>query len=96
MPNINKELHDLLAEARAIRLAMVHGAISYEDAKKRINYSLEKLNIAGANIAKKYGVKYKKITFQTLGKNLFVTEIKDKNEAKMAKKTGVSVTKKPF
>lgn len=96
MPSINKELHDLLAEARAIRIALLHGAISYEDAKKRINYSLEKLNIAGANIAKKYGVKYKKITFQTLGENLFVAEIKDKDDVKIAKKTGVSVTKKPF
>ena len=96
MPNINRELHDLLAEARAIRFALVHGAISYEDAKQRINSSLEKLNIVGAGIAKKYGVKYKKITFQTIGKNLFVAKTKGKFEAKKGKKGVISVTKKPF
>ena len=69
MPNINKELHDLFAEARAIRLALEHKSISYDEAQQRVKPLLSKLNMVGASIAKKYGVKYKKITFENLGRN---------------------------
>lgn len=67
MLHINKELHELLAEARAIRFALEHNAISYDGATKRVKPLLDKLNAAGASIAKKYGMKYRKITFENLG-----------------------------
>lgn len=63
---INKELHDILAQSKAIRLALEHRAISYEEAQQRVKPLLEKLNAAGAKIAKKYGMKYKKITLRSL------------------------------
>ncbi len=63
------ELNKLLAEARAIHLAMRCNAISYEDAKKRVESNLAKLNIAGQLIAKKYGRKHRRITFENLGSN---------------------------
>jgi len=69
MQNTSKKLDELLAEARAIRFAMEHKALSYMDAKKRVELILERLNEAGKCIAKKYGVKHRKITFKNLGTN---------------------------
>lgn len=63
------ELYELLAEARAIHFAMRCKAISYEEAKRRVESILTKLNIAGERIAKKYGRKHRKITFENLGTN---------------------------
>ncbi len=65
----DKTLTELLAEARAIRFALECKTISYTEAKNRVKPLLEKLNKAGIRIAKKYGVKYKKVTFQNLGSN---------------------------
>lgn len=70
MDDINKDLRELLAEARAIHLAASHNAISYEEAKKRVEATLKRLNEEGERIAKKFGVKHRKITFQNLGVNL--------------------------
>lgn len=67
---IDKELTEILAEARAIHFAMRHKAITYEEAKKCVEPMLERLNKAGEQIAQKYGIKYKKITFQNLGTNI--------------------------
>lgn len=64
------ELHNILAEARAIHFAMEHNAIGYKEAKKRIVPMLKKLNKTGIRIAQKYGVKYQPITFQNLGENI--------------------------
>lgn len=62
-----KNLNELLAEAKAIRFAMENKALSYKEAKKRVKLILEKVNEAGKRIAKKYGVKHRKITFENLG-----------------------------
>lgn len=67
---IDNKLTEILAEARAIHFAMRHKTITYDEAKKRVEPLLEKLNKAGAIIARKYGIKYRKITFQNLGENL--------------------------
>ncbi len=67
MQNTSKKLDELLAEARAIRFAMEHKALSYKEAKKRVELILEKVNEAGERIAKKYGVKHRRITFKNLG-----------------------------
>ncbi|MDE2588355.1 MAG: hypothetical protein KGL95_01645 [Patescibacteria group bacterium] len=65
----DKSLTNLLAQARALHFAMFHNAISQEDAQKKIQPMLQKLNQAGEQIAKKYKRKYIPITFQDLGKN---------------------------
>ena len=70
MRNLDNELTNILAEARGIHLAMIYKAISYTEAQKRVQPLLARLNKAGIQIARKYGVKYKKITFQNLGENL--------------------------
>lgn len=67
---IDNELTEILAQARGLHFAMRHKAITYEEAKKRVEPMLERLNKAGKQIAMKYGMKYKKITFQNLGENL--------------------------
>lgn len=63
----DKKPNELLAEARAIHFAMRHNAISEEDAKKRTEPMLAKLNKVGGQIAGKYAIKYRNITFQDLG-----------------------------
>lgn len=65
----DKSLRELLAEARAIRLATEQGAINYDEAKERVKATLEKVNVVGERIAKKYGRKHRKITFENLGRN---------------------------
>lgn len=67
MTNIAKE-H--LAEARSIHLAMSMGAITYNEAKRLTKPLLEKVNLVAMTIAKKYGIKPAKITFQDLGRNI--------------------------
>ncbi len=67
---LDEELTEILAEARAIHFAMRNGALSYDEAKKRVEPMIERLNKAGKSIAKKYGRTYKKITFQNLGENI--------------------------
>lgn len=64
--SINNRLDLLLAEARAIRLAMTHGALSYPDAQKRVEPLLKQVNRVGEKIAETYGRKYKKIRFSDL------------------------------
>jgi hypothetical protein len=59
---------ELLAEARAIHLAMRHGALSYDEAKRRVASVLEGLNRIYAERAKKYSVKHRPIRFQDLGR----------------------------
>ena len=62
----NSHLHDVLAQARALRYAVIHKAISYEDAKKKSETFLKIANNAGEKIAKKYRMKYRKIRFSDL------------------------------
>lgn len=62
----NHNLDSMLAEARAIRLALIHGAISYSDAKKKVEPLLKKANRLNKEIAKKYGRKYRRINFTDL------------------------------
>lgn len=69
MYGTDKSLRELLAEARAIRLSTEQGAINYDEAKERVKATLEKVNVVGERIAKKYGRKYRKITFENLGRN---------------------------
>jgi hypothetical protein len=41
---ITNRLDEILAEARAIKYAMKHGALSYSEAKEKIKPLLEKVN----------------------------------------------------
>lgn len=70
MDDGNKNLRNLLAEARAIHLAMQHGAISYQQAKLRVQPTLRLLNDHIKLIAKRHKVKPRYIKFQDLGSNL--------------------------
>lgn len=65
---IDKNLNNLLAEARALYFAMLRNAISHQEARRKIEPMLQKLNQAGEEIAKKYKRKYIPISFQDLGK----------------------------
>jgi len=67
---IDMELTEILGLARSIHFAMLHGAISKEQARKRIDPLLTRLNRVGKRIAKKYKMPYRKITFANLGENL--------------------------
>lgn len=62
----NEKLSDILAQAKAIRYAMIHKAISYEEAKKKAEALLQVVNAVGEKISKRYGRKYRKIRFTDL------------------------------
>ena len=64
---VDKQASELLVEARAIRFALQNGVLTYELAKERVQPLLKKVNKVGAYISRKYGRKFKKITFQDLG-----------------------------
>lgn len=66
----DNNLKELLAEARACYLAMQHGAITYEQAKLRVQPILRRLNVHVGQIAKKHKVMPRYIKFQDLGRNL--------------------------
>ncbi|MBI4067716.1 hypothetical protein HY407_05015 [Candidatus Gottesmanbacteria bacterium] len=66
----NNNLRDLLAEARAVHLAMRYGQITYEQAKVRVQPILRSVNDHVGRIAKECKVKPKYIKFQDLGRNL--------------------------
>lgn len=70
MNNDNNRIKDLLAEARAIHFAMRNGAITYEEAKLRVQPILRSVNDHIGRIAKECKVKPKYIKFQDLGRNL--------------------------
>ncbi len=63
-------MRDLLAEARAVHLAMRYGQITYEQAKVRVQPILRRLNDHIELIAKQYKTKPRYIRFQDLGRNL--------------------------
>jgi len=63
---ISLKLDEILAEARAIKFAMKHGALSYPQAKERVKPLLEKVNLVGKEISKRYRRKFKPITFTDL------------------------------
>lgn len=64
------DLREKLGEARAIHYAMVHGAITYEEAKLRTKPILQQINSQIASISKKHKVHPRYITFYNLGFNL--------------------------
>ncbi len=70
MSGDNNNLRDLLAEARAIHFAMRNGAITYQDAKLRVQPILRRLNDHIGLIAKQHKVKPRYLKFQDLGRNL--------------------------
>ena len=70
MNSDNNNIKDLLAEARAIHFAMRNGAITYEEAKLRVQPILRSVNDHIGRIAKGCKVKPKYIKFQDLGRNL--------------------------
>ena len=61
-----QKVNDILAEVRALKYAVIHNAIPYGEAKNKAEVLLQKVNAVGERIAKKYGFKYKNITFATL------------------------------
>lgn len=70
MSTNNNVLRELLAEARAIHLAMRHGQLTYEQAKIRVEPILRAINDHVGRIAKQCKVKPKYIKFQDLGRML--------------------------
>jgi hypothetical protein len=62
----NNDAADLLAQAKALRFAARHQAITYQDAKSRAEAILQEVNQIGERIAKKYGRRYRKIRFSDL------------------------------
>lgn len=68
--NSNIDLKKLLAEARAIHLAMGYGQLTYEQAKLRVQPILESINHYVELIAKQHKVKPRHVKFQDLGRNL--------------------------
>lgn len=67
---LDGDLREVLAEARAIYFAMIHGAITSQQAKFRTKPHLRKINKAIDIIAKKYNENPKHISFSDLGKNV--------------------------
>ena len=63
---MNRELNDVLAQAKAIRFAAAHGGLTYEQAKTKVEELLKVVNEVGREIAKRYGRKYRKIRFTDL------------------------------
>lgn len=67
----NKDnLRDLLAEARAIHLAMKHGALSYQKAKIMTKPYLNTINKEVRKMAHQYGVWPKEIRFSDLNRGI--------------------------
>lgn len=66
----DNQLRELFAEARAIHIAMQHGAITYEEAKVRTYPLLQQINEALKLLAKEFNRKPKRITFFDLGRNI--------------------------
>lgn len=64
----NMNYRDLLAEARAIHLAMQHGAMTNDEAQIRVKPVLVIINKKVDEIAKKYNRKPRHIKFQDLGR----------------------------
>ena len=63
----DKNLKELLGEARAIYFVMTCGKISYKEAKNRTKPLLLEINIAIETIAKKYKQRPKYVKFNDLG-----------------------------
>lgn len=63
MPN---DSHNDLAIAKGIALSCRMGAISYDEAKKKVEPYLERVNAKAREIAKKYGKKHYNLTFTGL------------------------------
>lgn len=70
MGNNKVNLRELLAEARAIHLAMRRGALSYEKAKIMTQPYLDTINQEVRKLARQYGVRPKEIRFQDLSRGL--------------------------
>ena len=64
--NLSKRVDDALAEVKGLKLTVQLGGISYDKAKEKAEKLLEVVNIAGAEIAKRYGRKYREIKFTDL------------------------------
>jgi polyhydroxyalkanoate synthesis regulator phasin len=64
--SINKRLDKVLAEVRALKLVVIHGGLTYEQAKAKSEELLKIVNEAGEKIARKYGRRHNKIRFSDL------------------------------
>lgn len=63
-------LRELMAEARAIHLAMRQGAMTYEQAKERTKPYLDVINKEAAKIARRYGQRPTKMRFSDLNRGI--------------------------
>lgn len=54
---------DYRAQIQAIRARFLRGEITFDEAKAEVEPLLAEMNKKGAAIAKKFGKKYKKLTF---------------------------------
>jgi len=70
MKNGKINLRELMAEARAIHLAMRQGAMTYEEAKIKTRPYLDIVNRESAKIARKYGQRPSKIKFHHLNRGI--------------------------
>ena len=70
MNDKNKNLRELMGQARAVYFAMRHSAISYQEAKDLTEPILSRINAGVEIVAKKHKVKSTHVTFQNLGRNL--------------------------
>ena len=70
MKHTKVNLRELLAEARAIHLAMRQGAMTYEQAKERTMPHLDTINKEAAKIARRYGQRPMKMRFSDLNRGI--------------------------
>lgn len=58
--NLNMEYR---AQIEKIRAAFLRGELTLEEAESYVQPILDEMNVKGAKVAKKFGKKYKKLTF---------------------------------
>lgn len=63
---MEKEAKQNREDILEIKTALALGYISYDEAKREAGPILEKINLRGKNIAKKYGKKFYPITFMEI------------------------------
>ena len=63
---LDHKANSILAEVRALKLAVIYGAISYDKAKEKAETLIRKANAVGKRIAEKHKMKYKRVQFSDL------------------------------
>lgn len=66
MEGMTSQAHENRAKIAEIRMKLLRGVITYEEARKDAEPYLQHMNRRGAEIAKEYGCKFKPVTFAAL------------------------------